>query len=567
MAMMISKFHKLIQSKVLWLIFLGVIVISFVLVYIPGLDDMSKSQRNAQRTERLAGKLYGEDVTRQEFSQAYRNVSLPYYLYFMQMGSQPPNTPDFNDFIEKSTWQHLAMLKKAQQLGITASTEEAAHALATDRMFAGQNGTYDPNAYQMMVKQIFPQLGMSEAGLTSYYTQQVIVDKLSRIPEQGALVTEAEIKQAFHLATDERTVQYVTVPRSKVGDVEVTEEMAKAYYENNKDEFTTPEKVDVSYVAFQVNNFTNQVEVTEEMIATFYENNKHRYVKEPVEIETEIPPEPTFQELAEVADEIQSEITTQKARNLAANEADILVSALAKDGATFEDTAQKRGIEIVSGIPPFSATDNVDGIDPTAPFQRVAMTLLNDEAHYYSDPVVGKDTVYVIKLNERLEPFLPGFDLVKDEATISAHLEAEQNAYMEKANEIHTEIKTALANGTAFTNAVASLELATQTTQPFTASTSMANITERMIQQTAVFCAKNMLCELITDTEEPIIAYVSELIPGNEMTELPTRRAELAKMISSSKSGRLLNVWREALLEEAKFEDLLNKNKKTESNS
>jgi hypothetical protein len=66
MAMMISKFHKLIQSRILWGVFLIVIVFSFVIWGMVWPSEMEEADRiNA------AGMLDGEPVSHGEFRAAY----------------------------------------------------------------------------------------------------------------------------------------------------------------------------------------------------------------------------------------------------------------------------------------------------------------------------------------------------------------------------------------------------------------------------------------------------------------------------------------------------------------
>ena len=62
MAMLIQKFHRLIQSKLLWIVFLSLVVISFVFW---GAYSPRRGERDREEIE--AGELYGEAVPRIRF--------------------------------------------------------------------------------------------------------------------------------------------------------------------------------------------------------------------------------------------------------------------------------------------------------------------------------------------------------------------------------------------------------------------------------------------------------------------------------------------------------------------
>ena len=62
--------------------------------------------------------------------------------------------------------------------------------------------------------------------------------------------------------------------------------------------------------------------------------------------------------------------------------------------------AAAAGKEIIKNIPPFSANETVAQVDPTAPFETAAFNLDLTPNQYYSDPVVGRDHVYVIALQK-----------------------------------------------------------------------------------------------------------------------------------------------------------------------
>jgi hypothetical protein len=551
MAMLISKFHKMIQSKIVWGAFAVLISVAFVGVYTPGAKGRSQA-RQEQKEGQLAGRLFGEDVSRVELGRAYNNIRVMVAMYSMmdrRFGMSPEE-------MERAAWLRLATVKKAQQLGMTASGEQIKQAIQAFPIFMNQQtGQFDKNTYSAVVNNFLPNFRMGAKDLEILFAEQVLIEKVSQIPAQGALVSEEEIKKAFHLYTDLLTVEYVAIPRSLAGTPEVSEADAKAYFDLNQEQFRFPEKAVVHYVQYAVSDYTNQVTVTDEMISGYYENNKQRYLKDPAAQVAE-GATPEFKPLEEVKDGIAADIKQALARKAATDQADALVADLSDESATFKSAAEKAGLTIIDSTPAFTLTDPVKGVDPTTRFQRAAFALELDETHYYSDPVVGRDFVYVIALIKKLDSWAPGFDLVKAEATESARIAAAEEAYVEKAEQIHAEIKAALQAGTAFADAAATYKLELQKTEPFNVTSQLQDEFGQQIVRATILHSKGKLAELITTPDQFLVAYVAEKVPGDEATALPGMRAELAANISSEKASRLVASWREALLVEAGFEDL-----------
>lgn len=552
MTMMISKFHKIIQSKIVWGAFALLISVAFVGVSVPGSKSRSEAKRD-RKAAQLAGRLFGEEVSRIEFSRAYQSIRLN---YTMQYGAFRI-TDDIHKVLSTSAWQRIAMLKKAQQLGIVVTPEQNITMIQSQPVFQNQQtGQFDANTYNAALQQIRSLTGMMPKDVENHFAEEVKLRKVARIPIQGALVTNEEIKKAFHLYTDKLTVEYAAIPRSLADTPDVTDEDAMNYFALNKEEFRMPEKAIIDYVQFAVSDHAESVEVTDDMVSGFYENNKQRFLKQPAE-DAAADAVPEYQPLEEVKDSITEQIHQALARKAAADLADELVAELADETTTFKEATQKLGLEIVGNTPAFTLTDSIEGIDPTAPFQRAAFALEKDETHYYSDPVVGRDFVYVISLTKKLPSFSPSFDIVREDVIASAQIAAAERAYVKKAEQIHGELATALKAGTAFTDAISKYSLELKKTEPFDISTTLEDELGQQIKGAALLYDQGNLTDLIVTQDEYLVAYVTEKIPGEEATSLPGMRSELADNIGNEKSAQLISAWQNALLEEAGFEDLL----------
>ncbi len=555
MVMMISKFHKLIQSKVVWGAFAILISVAFVVVYTPASKSRSQQKRR-QKADQLAGRLFGEEVTRQELGQAWSGIRV--MVTMQSMLDQRFGMSD--EQMYQAAWQRLAMLKKASQLGMVATDEQITTSIQRHPFFQNrQTGQYDPDRYNLFVAQILPQHGMGQSGFEQVFRENVLIRKVSAIPAQGALVTEGEIKEAFHFYTDKFTVEYAPLPHRIADTPDLSVDEVENYFESNKEQFRIPEAVRVDYVQFAVSNYLDQVEVTDETIAQIYEQNKQRFLKEPAEdAAADTPPE--FKPLEEVRDEIVAETKQMRAIKLAFGDAEEMASELSQTDMTFEKAAEKAGLAIKKTAQ-FNRTDRVKGIDPTAAkFAQTAFSREKTKDDYYSDPIVGRDFVYVLALTDKYDSFLPELDVVREDVGEVAKIAAAEKAYVEKVVQVQEEIQTALKAGTSFSDAVAQHELELKTTQPFDISTPLDDEFGNEIKAAIAWFDQGTLTGPIPTRDTFIVAYLAERVPGDETTDLPAMHARLSAQIARDKADRLVAAWSESLLEEAGFEDLSQRN-------
>ena len=94
---------------------------------------------------------------------------------------------------------------------------------------------------------------------------------------QTTLASNTVAQRIHDLLTEERTIRTFSVkPAAFLKTVTVSDEEAKAYYEQNKSLFNVPESVDIEYVVLSPASYKN-IQASEEDIKTFYEQNLQRF--------------------------------------------------------------------------------------------------------------------------------------------------------------------------------------------------------------------------------------------------------------------------------------------------
>lgn len=343
MAMMIAKFHKLLQSKILWLVILVVIALAFGIggVALRGCDPSTdRYQENMS-----AGTLMGEPVDRREYRQAYFNVYLGLNLAY---GNVPINK-QVDAYLRDAAWKRLAALRRAAELGLQAVDSEIVEAIRSYPMFADESGRFNIQRYRAFVQQYLRQLRVSEVGFERYVREEITLQKMRRLIGQAVLLSPTELERTFHSISDLFSVDYVTVPRSAVtNDVEVTEAEARALFEADPEIYRLPEQVSVRYVRLAVTNYYDaEYTPDEEAMLAYYNRHIDDYIKEdetnglddieiPAETETALDAPDDAAEAAAEADAVPAD--TNAALTLQGLDApDAIESAAFEDAAATDD--------------------------------------------------------------------------------------------------------------------------------------------------------------------------------------------------------------------------------------
>jgi peptidyl-prolyl cis-trans isomerase D len=545
MAMLITRFHKLIQSKVVWYIILGVIIVSFVGFFMP-----TMRADNRQQKERAAGELFGRKVPQDEYRRAYHNT---YVWYILSSGRMIQMTSQMNAALHEEAWLRVAILRKAQADKIAVADKEIVQQMQATPLFRAENGAFDIRIY----KAVLQQLGLAPGQAEEIFREQIAINKLMSRPVQAALISPAELERAYHLYTDRFVLDYIVIPRAQIAKtVTVAKEAAQTLFAENPEAFRMPAKVRVSYVEFAVSNFVAQAEIPEGAALQVYNNNIENYRVETTNLDAAV----EYKPFEQVEGEINKQIRHALARKLAAEKAAEFVADVTPKAEgrqpDFKGAAATASLKVKT-LPAFGEKDEIKGIDETAPFRQAAFGLESGAYTSFSDAIVGKDFVYVLSLEQRYPSFLPAFDAVESEAMERAKEQAVNKALAERALDVEKALAAAMSSGGGFKAAAKTLGFsAVKTTPEFDLSTALDDPYADTLAGICINVPQGGLCEPAPVEEGVLVAGVTSRKSTDAATGLPAIREELVASLSRSRAQRLAATWQTSLLTEGKFKDL-----------
>lgn len=441
MAMLISKFHRLIQSRLLWGAFLVVIVFSFV---IWGTKMPGAAKRDSE--ERAEGVLNGQAITPEQYRQSYFHSRLALVL---MMNKLPPSSPEFEKEIRRTTWQRLAAVHQARELGLPATTDtEVRNAIVGQPVFQNE-GRFEEGRFGMFIRSTLNENGFTELQFEDYLREEILLEKLRQAVAGTLLVPPSEVQQTVAAFSDFFRIDYASVPANTNAGASVMMKEAQALFDRDPKAFMIPEKVRVSYVEFPYANYTASVTSTVDEAQNYYNEHMERFTKlvsvtnpPPLGATNSAPIVSKQQErlpFDTVKASIYAALKEEGARTYATDLADALAGSLApdKNGKCLDFAAAVKKYNLtIRATGPFAAGEPVAGLDEVPSFGRTAFALSTNSDERFSVGIRGATGVYVLYLEERQPAHVPNFIEIAKDALEAARAEACSKAQEAKANQV-----------------------------------------------------------------------------------------------------------------------------------
>lgn len=576
MAMLISKFNRLIASRFVWIMFALVICLAMVF-FIPNVDPFAALPGGQGASK---GVIAGQEVSNEQFFENQAKISFMNRI-FRQRFREP-------DAQKRSTYERIALLDQAKQMGVTISDDEANEYLKTKWLDGFVN---DPRAqretplswddgYQFLLRSAGAE-GLSRVGMLS-----AVKDHLSALGVQETLgdtilTPEYDLKRYYSREFDSVELEYL--PQTNSVDratIEVTDEAVRTFYDDNEEEFRVPEKRKVSVAKFQIEDFVDPTLPKDEEVEFRYQGQYTDYL---TVIERPNPAaalDPSFpktvvthdvQALADVEEELRLEIARDDyAPQQAAKHALDLISDLTEEYINFEEEVARytNATSFTTGY--LVNTSEVENVEDDS--QRAVLATAFDLAdgrykRVCREAIVGSNEVYVLYHQETQESFIPEFDAVLDDVREKTIDDAHETAFAGVlTNRIEAIASSTNSLAALFTNEADQV----QTLNPF--SISQIRDLERQIggQVVMVFSNQLLFAEEAYDVEageylDPVfregVGYIAR-VKSRTASASPTAnlgsgdfRNEFSQRFEGAQVGAIYSSWTSNLLSQVTIEE------------
>lgn len=179
------------------------------------------------------------------------------------------------DTLKKQALQKLirdeVLLQYAQEQKLVV-TDEAARDFIQSLEYFQKDGKFDKTQYQTLLGS----QGMSSDEFVGRIKKALMMEQVQRAIVDSGFVTPAEVAAFYKIQNQKRDVEYIPVPLS-VSSQMPSEDDVTAYYQQHQEAYQTAEQVSIQYVELALDALADDVEVTEEQLKAYYEEQKVQF--------------------------------------------------------------------------------------------------------------------------------------------------------------------------------------------------------------------------------------------------------------------------------------------------
>ncbi|MBN9245437.1 MAG: SurA N-terminal domain-containing protein [Mesorhizobium sp.] len=240
--------------------------------------------------------------------------------------------------------------EQARKMSLGLSKDRLAELTREDPAFRGQDGKFDRQTFEYILRQV----GMRPEDYLSNRAQVAVRQQIVEAVSDGMKVPDTFLKAVALYRGEDRTIDYLTLPKSLVEPIEApSDDVLKKYFEDNKKTYAAPEYRKFSYVRLEPQDIMDVSAITDQQVQEDYEKNKAGYTT---------PETRTIEQIVfKTADEAKAALDSLKTGGtfdkLAAAQgktvADLSLGTLAKDkigDKAIADAAFSLGLNEVSGV-------------------------------------------------------------------------------------------------------------------------------------------------------------------------------------------------------------------------
>jgi len=403
------------KHRWLLIVVMGITAVTFVFFMGSGPNRGAGGGRTASGDN--YGTIYGKKITAEAFRNAQTGFMLSYW--FHSNGQWPDKNPNFTDAVlAREVYTRLMIFQKANDLGIHAG--EDAVVTAANGILSSLGRNHQAVPLDELVKQVLQPRGMTAQDFQNYVRQSLVLEQLQQaIGQAGEFVTPQEAAAAYQRDHQEVSAQIVFFsPSNYLSSVAAPADAVAQFYTNYLAEYRLPDRVQVSYVAFDVSNFLAGAE------ATLSRTNFSAQI-DAVYLQYGASAFPDAKTPAEAKAEIRTAMIRQRALVDARQQANEFASAVFNQEPVRPENlaavAKQKGLA-VRVTAPFAATFGPEEFTAPPGFIKDVFGLTPDEP--FAGPVVGPDAVYILAFAGKLPSEIPPLDQIRSRVTRDYQLRA-----------------------------------------------------------------------------------------------------------------------------------------------
>ncbi|PWK69778.1 peptidylprolyl isomerase [Aminobacter sp. AP02] len=164
--------------------------------------------------------------------------------------------------------------EQARKLGLGLSKDRLAQLTWDDPTFRGPDGQFDRQAFEYILRQI----GMRPEDYLKNRAQVAVRQQIVEAVSDGLVAPDTFLRAVALYRGEDRTIDYLPLPKSLVEPIAApSDEVLKAWFEENKKNYAAPEFRKLSYVKLEPEDIMDVASITDEQVRQDYDKNKSHF--------------------------------------------------------------------------------------------------------------------------------------------------------------------------------------------------------------------------------------------------------------------------------------------------
>lgn len=169
-----------------------------------------------------------------------------------------------------------ALDEQAGEMQLGLSRDRLAELTAADPAFQGPDGSFSRQQFDFVLRQV----GMRPEDYLKSREQEAIRQQIVEAVSVGARPPDAYLRAFALYRGEDRTVEFITIPRSVVEPVgEPTQEQLTSFFEAAKQDYAAPEYRRIAFVKLEPADIADESAISDEAVKAYYEGNIARYTQ------------------------------------------------------------------------------------------------------------------------------------------------------------------------------------------------------------------------------------------------------------------------------------------------
>jgi hypothetical protein len=531
---MFGTFRK--HQTWLWAVIITVIIFSFVIYFSP-YSKMNDSRRGPANL----GSINGERISEEEYIHARSEV---YLRSFFMNGNWPDEeAKKQGGAIERDTYQWLLLNQKQKQLGIHISPDVVAQAARTMVSQFQRSGITSP---EMFVRNVLNPRGLGVDDLERFVRHYMGVQELiATLGLGGKLITPQEMRGLYQREHQEVATEAVFFSVSNyLASVTVPPDALAQFYTNRLAIYRLPDRVQVSYVRFDLTNF--QADANKELAAmtNLDLQIEEKYREGGTNFLRELKATSLADAKVKAHDVYRKEIELHFAQKQAAEFARPLFDMDPLRAENLDKLAKEKGLT-VRITAPFDRENGPKDIVVGPDFATKAFARTPEDP--FAGPMTGSDAVYIIALNKKIPSEIPTLDQIRDQVVNDYKHNEALNLARRAGTEFYSTLTNGLAQGKPFASVCLNAKLKPVSVPPLSLSTRDLPEVEEHIQlnqykQIAFTSPLGAPSSFQPTSDGGLIVYVKEKLPLDQVKMNATLPA-FANYVRQNRQNEAFNDW------------------------